>query len=440
VLVPQSFIRMSVVFAAALSACAMQPHGEAQVQAAPSHTQVQSRAQLQTRAIVGVSVTCTANPASIFTGGTVTVQAKGNSVQGLPLHYAFTTDAGQLAVTGATAKLNTAGLGPRTAHVTCTAIDSTGRSASQVVEVKVLSAPHTEQLHIPQSGVSGAVIKPQPVPPPPPVIIRGGQTAAKTDQQQQQQPREESHPASVSPSPAPPPPSPKPAPAPAPAPDTVSPDEAKVAPVPVPLPAPVPETTQPAVPDEYKQSRAVADWVSHLQNGKIEYQVPSQMLMQQASTVTVVIHGFQDVNTTTLPQATGSDMLKQSERMKVGLLADGDAFTITPQDADSIKFIPINGISTWTWKVTPNKSGAKQPLEIIVWLVYPNADKTEQQVQNYKTTVQVDVPSVWSTVVDQYQHDPTKFFSYMIPGGAGFTFLAGLVVWWWKRKHKDEKD
>ena len=77
--------------------------------------------------------------------------------------------------------------------------------------------------------------------------------------------------------------------------------------------------------------------------------------------------------------------------------------------------------------MTPNKSGAKQPLEIVVWLVYPNADKTEQQVQDYKTTVEVDVPSAWSTVVDQYQHDPTKFFSYMIPGGAGFTFLA---AWW----------
>ena len=180
-LVPQSFFRMSVLFAAALSACAMQPRGDAQVQAPPSNTQVQSRAQVQApRAIVWVSVTCTANPVSVFTGGTVTVSGEGEGRAGATAGYsAFTTDAGRLAVTGAAGRLNTAGLSARTAHVTCTAIDSAGRNASQVVEVKVLSAPHTEQLHIPQSGVSGAVIKPQPVPPPPPVIIRGGQATAK---------------------------------------------------------------------------------------------------------------------------------------------------------------------------------------------------------------------------------------------------------------------
>ena len=82
----------------------------------------------------------------------VTVQVKGDSVQGLPLHYAFRTDAGQLTVQELQQAQHRRARATK-AHVTCTAIDSTGRSASQVVEVKVLSAPHTEQLHIPQSGV-----------------------------------------------------------------------------------------------------------------------------------------------------------------------------------------------------------------------------------------------------------------------------------------------
>jgi len=452
---------MSVVFAAVLAVCAIEPRGYAQ--AAPAKAQIQSHSQAQMQVMALVSVTCTANPVSVFTGGIVTLQAQGKSVQGLPLHYAFTTDTGKLTVDGALAKLNTAGLGPRTAHVTCTAIDSADRSASQVVEVKILGVPQTEKLHIPSSGVSGAVIKPQPAPAPPVTAAvtlpsapkpspdhtssSGAKEAqaAKIDQQERQEqelqqmkqqqeekkqaPKKDGSASAAASSP--------PAPAPV-SPDKVNNEISEVT-VPVPVP-PAPETAQPAVPDEYRQSKAVADWVSHLKQGKIEYQVPSTMLLQQAANVTVVIHGFEDVTTTTLPQATGSDTLKQSERMKVGLLADGDAFTITSQDADPIKFVPINGISTWTWKVTPNKSGAKQPLEIIVWLVYPNADKTEQQVEDYKTTVEVDVPSVWSTIADNYQHDPTKFFSYMIPGGAGFTFLAGLAVWWWKRRHKDEKD
>jgi hypothetical protein len=324
-------------------------------------------------------------------------------------------------------------------------MDSAGRSASQVAEVRVLGVPHTEEMRIPAQGAhppTQTIHPPTPgppapiiVPPPPPPAPKPepkpvqGETAEPSKQGQQQQQQREPDTTAVEPKPAPTTPT--------------ATDQEKTAPAPVTTPGPgqdTPVPTQPAVPDEYKQSKEVADWVSHLKQGKIEYQVPGRMLMQQASTVTVVIHGFQDVKSTTLPQATGGDSLKQSERMKVALLADGNAFTIAPQDSDAIKFIPINGTAMWTWKVTPNSSGERQPLEIVVWLIYPNVDKTEQQVQDYKTTVEVNVPSVWSTIADNYQHDPLKFFSYMIPGGAGFTFLAGLVVWWWRRKHKDEKD
>jgi hypothetical protein len=182
-------------------------------------------------------------------------------------------------------------------------------------------------------------------------------------------------------------------------------------------------------------------WVNQLKQGKIEYKVPQKMFLLQAATVTVVIHGYQDVNTTTLTQPTGSASLKQSPRMKVEVLPedDPDAFTIAIENGDAVKDVLSNGATTWIWKVTPNKSGAKQRLKILASLMYPNADKGEIQLQDYHTTVEVDVASLWSTVVDDYQHDPMKFFSYMIPGGAGFTFITGLVVWWWKRRHKDEK-
>lgn len=183
-------------------------------------------------------------------------------------------------------------------------------------------------------------------------------------------------------------------------------------------------------------------WVNQLRQGRIEYQVPPKMLLLHAATVTVVVHGYQDVNTVTLPGATGSASLKQSPRMKVELLPEDnpDDFAIALENGDMVKDVLSNGATTWIWKVTPNKSGAKQRLKVLVSLMYPNADKSEVPLEDYHTTVEVDVASLWSTVVDDYQHDPMKFFSYMVPGGAGFTFLAGLVVWWWKRKHKDEKE
>ena len=67
----------------------------------------------------------------------------------------------------------------------------------------------------------------------------------------------------------------------------------------------------------------MAKWKSQLKVGKIEYQVPGQMLMQHAAT------------------ATGT--LKQSERMKVELMAvdSPDDFTIVPEGGELVRFVPI---------------------------------------------------------------------------------------------------
>ena len=393
------------------------------------HGPIQEHIPIQAHQIALVSVSCAANPVRVFTGAIVSIQAEGRSTLGLALRYSFATDAGQLTANGSTARLNTAGLGARTIHVTCTATDTAGRSASQVVEAGVLGTPHTVELHLPGAGVHIPVMEPKPP----------------------KQSEEKAKPPVILPSPPPPVSVPQPvdhqaASQPAP----VSPvQQVPTAPAPTqgekPSPAPAegtPAPTQPAVPDVYKSSTDIQTWVNQLKQGKIEYKVPPKMLLLQAAPVTVVIHGYEDVNTATLIQPTGSASLKQSPRMKVEVLSDGDPddFTIALENGDAVKDVLSNGATTWIWKVTPNKSGAKKRLKILASLMYPNTDKTEIQLPDYTTTVEVDVASLWSTVVDDYQHDPMKFFSYMIPGGAGFTFIAGLVVWWWKRKHKDEKD
>jgi hypothetical protein len=201
------------------------------------------------------------------------------------------------------------------------------------------------------------------------------------------------------------------------------------------------ESEKPAAGDEYSQAEAVAKWKSQLKVGKIEYMVPGQMMMQHASTATVVIHGFGDVATTSLPGATGTGTLKQSERMKVELMAadSPDDFTIVPQGGELVRFVPIDGATTWMWSVTPNSPGAKKRLVVRASVIYPGGDdKTEQQLPDYTAVVEVDVPSYWQMITESYRKDPLKWFSYVIPGGAGFTFLVGAGAWWLKRK-KEKK-
>ena len=60
-------------------------------------------------------------------------------------------------------------------------------------------------------------------------------------------------------------------------------------------------------------------------------------------------------------------------------------------------------------------------------VIYPGGDdKTEQQLPDYTAVVEVDVPSYWQMITESYRKDPMKWFGYVIPGGAGFTFLGGL--------------
>lgn len=258
-----------------------------------------------------LSVECTANSASIAVGHLSVIHAVGVSPAGRPLRYSFGADAGQVVATGDTAEFRTVGVSPGVVQVTCTVMDDLGNSASKRVAVTVRSAS----------------ARPVTPPPPPPAPTQATTTAP-------QQGETITRPKRVQTAPA--------------------------APVPAPVPAPAKAVGQGGVSGsavgEYQQGTAVEQWKKGLKTGKIEYQVPTRMLMQQASTVTVVIHGYEDVGTTSLPGATGTGSLKQSERMKVELLAPDhpDDFTIVAQGGDAVRFVPIDGAATWMWSVTPN--------------------------------------------------------------------------------------
>jgi hypothetical protein len=203
-------------------------------------------------------------------------------------------------------------------------------------------------------------------------------------------------------------------------------------------------------PDEYALGETVQAWKNSLKTGAVEYRVPMAMVAGQASTVTVVLHGFQDTKTTTMPDATGTGTLKVSTRMKAELLAplNPGEFTIAPLSGDPIQFIPNDGFATWIWNVTPSNKAANQQLQIRVSLVYDSPSGQIQQIIEERTySVSVNVQKLSTTVAQSFWKDPVAWFKYMLPGGAGWAAIAAFISFigglgWWtgkKRKKKSHK-
>jgi hypothetical protein len=187
---------------------------------------------------------------------------------------------------------------------------------------------------------------------------------------------------------------------------------------------------------------AIQRWVKELKTGKIEYNLPTRMSLPEASTVSVVVHGYEDVSG---PVASGtqSAALKVSQRMRVVLSADENPneFKIEQGGTEEVQLVPIDGTARWRWKVTPKEPAKDQKLTIRALLVYPNdPNKAAVEITSYTAEVSVQVGSVWEWAKYLFWNDPIGVAKYLLPGGAGFAFVAGLVVWWWKRGHPEKKE
>lgn len=185
----------------------------------------------------------------------------------------------------------------------------------------------------------------------------------------------------------------------------------------------------------------VGDWYKQLKQGSIEYNIPQKMVWKVASTVTVVIHGYQAQKTSALPQATGSGALKVSDRMRVKLLSPDhpDEFTITNEDSsDDVRYVPADSTTTWRWQVTPNYPAKGQKLVVQAWVLYPEQEeKYTQELPVYTATLDVDA-SLVTNAARGFWTDPGNWIKYMLPGGAGFLFLAGLIAWMKKKFEKPQ--
>lgn len=139
--------------------------------------------------------------------------------------------------------------------------------------------------------------------------------------------------------------------------------------------------------------------------------------------------------------------IKVSPYMRVSLAApaNADTFRIESPTQDC-KFVSLDGATRWDFSVTPIRSGTNKTLTFTTTVLYGNAssacDKTNPKTIDVTTdteTVQVQAINARDTGEklkdDAIQH-PGKwagYVKYILPGGAIFTFIAGIVAWWKKR-------
>jgi hypothetical protein len=365
-------------------------------------------------------ISCDVSATRVTAGQSVKVTTRVIQGDVAGLKYSFETSAGRLtvgSVNASTARLDTAGVTDEEINVTCVVVDAYGRKVSCGKMVRLLPQHSPSAAKGPPKVERPDVQQIAPPPPPPPTPV--------------EEPKRYGPP----PTGAAKPPAPqRPARVPT------------VLPKPVTVPAgAVSPNGKPAADtgtNEYAEGLAIQKWEKELKTGKIDYNLPTKMSLPDATTVSVVMHGYEDVSGP-VPAGAQSASLKVSQRMRVVLSAEENPneFKIEPDGTEDVQLVPIDGTARWQWRVTPKEPAKDQKLTIRALLVYPNdPNKAAVEITSYTAEVSVQVGSVWEWAKYLFWNDPVGLVKYLLPGGAGFAFVAGLVVWWWKRRHPEKKD
>jgi hypothetical protein len=87
------------------------------------------------------TISCSASPSSVNPGDSSTITSSAMSPQNRPLTYSYSSTAGSVSGTGATATLSTGGASPGPITVTCNVVDDKGNTASSTASVNVIAPP-----------------------------------------------------------------------------------------------------------------------------------------------------------------------------------------------------------------------------------------------------------------------------------------------------------
>ena len=379
-------------------------------------------------------IQCSLSPGSASPGQSVEVTTRVVNGDTAGLRYSFEASAGKLTVTGSTARLDTSGVTAEEISVTCVVVDAHGRRVSNGSTVRLVKQKKTDTVipgqrfptqpgAVPMTHPTEAPRGAMPPPPPPPPVMPPPQQPATPPPVEAKKPSQRlgvkglgagggGSGAGVG-------------------------RGARVG-----LGAVKNAATPDAGNKEYAEGLAIQQWEKELKTGKIEYNLPTKMSLPDATTVSVVVHGYEDVNGQVQAGAQ-SAALKVSQRMRVTLSAEEnpDEFKIERDGTDEVQLVPIDGTARWQWKVTPKEPAADQKLTIRALLVYPDdPNKADVQITSYTAEISVQVGSLWEWIKYLFWNDPVGLLKYLLPGGAGFAFVAGLVAWWWKRRHPEKKE
>ena len=198
------------------------------------------------------------------------------------------------------------------------------------------------------------------------------------------------------------------------------------------------EHAAPAAPDELRE---VHQWYESLEKGSAAYTVPASMVLGQTYSATAVIHP----PTSPTPADPNAHPLKISPYMRIVLnqTANPGTFEIKPADNDC-KFVSMDADTTWVFNVKPLLPGKDRTLDFAAYVVYGTGDGTCRP-ENLKTidiltqteTVSISAltwPEFIQKVTVDFLSDPGSWFKFILPGGAGFITISGLIAWWKKRK------
>ena len=87
------------------------------------------------------TMSCSASPSTLDTGGSATITASATSPQNRPLTYSYSSTAGSVSGTSSTATLSTSGAAPGPITITCNVVDDKGQTASATTTVTINTPP-----------------------------------------------------------------------------------------------------------------------------------------------------------------------------------------------------------------------------------------------------------------------------------------------------------
>ena len=162
------------------------------------------------------------------------------------------------------------------------------------------------------------------------------------------------------------------------------------------------------------------------------------MVLDQMRLMTVRIYGYGDAQNAgdALPNATGGASVRVATQMSAELVpVNSEDLKLVALDAQSQKYVPATGFTDWSWNVTPLHSGKEEKIRLTVYVILDASHRRSFVTYSKPFTIAVaDRGSVKDYVEDHF----SGMAKYLLPGGAGFVALAGLVQWWRKRSQTKE--